>query len=87
MASIATGYAVPSGVAADLDTLATAIAAEADIDTATVIPSATKVSVLRRMIEVVTDSLVDAGTASTALTDALTATSAEIAPGTVITTT
>lgn len=87
MPSIATGYAVPSGVAADLDTMATAIAAEADINTATVVPSATKVSVLRRMIEVVTDSLVDAGTATTALNAALTAQSAEIAPGTAITTT
>lgn len=87
MASIATGYAVPSGVAADLDTMATAIAAEADINTATVVPSATKVSVLRRMIEVVTDSLLDAGTATTALNAALTAQSAEIAPGTAITTT
>lgn len=88
MASIATGYVVPSGVAASMDTLATDLALEADINATAVVPSATKVSVLRRMVEIVTDSLADAGTATTALTDAIASEgNSELAPGTVISTT
>lgn len=46
------GLVAPKRVAAKLDTLATSIAAKPGITSATVVPSATKVDVLRRHIEV-----------------------------------
>lgn len=71
---MATGSAriEPTGVAQDLATLAAALDAETDITSATVVPSATQVSVLRRHV-LVASTGVDEAAASTAITNAITA--------------
>lgn len=71
---MATGSArvEPTTVAQDLDTLATALAGETGITSATVVPSATQVSVLRRHV-LVASSGIDEATASTNITNAITA--------------
>lgn len=81
MAETGTARVVPSGVAANLATLATAIAAEADIATATVSPSSGVVDVKRNHIIVVTDALASTAACDTAIDNANTATGAQLMPG------
>lgn len=71
---MATGSAriEPTVVAQDLATLATALDAETNITAATVVPSGTEVSVLRRHV-LVASTGVDEAAASTAITNAITA--------------
>jgi hypothetical protein len=81
MAETATARVVPAGTAKELTALATAIAAETDIDTATVSPSAGIVDVKRNHIVVVTDALADIAACDTAIANANTAEGAQLMPG------
>lgn len=75
-----TGKYVPSGTAKSLDVLKTAFEGETGITSATIVPSATQVGVLRNHLIVVSTDAVPA-TALTNLTNAATAVGAELLPG------